>query len=183
MKKIIIFAFTVFALSAISVFAQPRPADKDSSGTAKPNPAPQSFSARYEGGLFGYTGKLKGTLNFDDINDRIIFKNEENKEVFSIPYKSLLVIYPEKQSVRSTAGTVVSAIPLPGAGLAGLIKEKRRYLVVQFDDPDSDVRGLTSFKIENKELLDSIIFTLGEKAKMKQRGDAFYRPRTATQSL
>jgi hypothetical protein len=79
--------------------------------------------------------------------------------------------------VTSTTGTVVSHIPLPGAGLGSYIKEKRQYLVVQFKDPDADVEGLVNFKVDNKELLDSVIQTLGQKAQMQQRGDAYYRPR------
>jgi len=36
---------------------------------------------------------------------------------------------------------------------------------------------LVNFKVDNKELLDSVIQTLGQKAQMQQRGDAYYRPR------
>jgi hypothetical protein len=73
---------------------------------------------------------------------------------------------------------------LPGAGiLGGFIREKRRYMLVQFNDPDADARGTTSFKLSSKELLDSVIQTLGEKAKLKQRGDAFYRPRPTTTEI
>ncbi len=195
MKKLAAFVFIFFGLFTVSVFAQPRPADKNAKDqttstttaptAAKPNPAPQTISAKYQGGIFGYQQKMDGTLNFDDRNERLIFKNKENKEVMSIPYKSLLVIYPDTKSARSTAGTVISSVPIPyGVGALGsLLRSKSRYLVIQFDDPDSDVKGLTSFKIENKELLQSVIFSLGEKAKMKQRGDAYYRPRTPDSSL
>ena len=40
-----------------------------------------------------------------------------------------------------------------------------------------DVKGLVNFKIADKELLDSVIQTLAEKAKLQQRGDAYYRPK------
>ncbi len=73
---------------------------------------------------------------------------------------------------------MISHIPLPGAGLAGLMKEKKRYLVVQFNDEDADVKGVVNFKLDDKALLESVIQTLGTKAKLTQRGDAFYRPRT-----
>ncbi len=97
--------------------------------------------------------------------------------MFSIPYKSMLVVYPQSRSVRSTTGTVVSAIPLPGAGLAGLIREKRRYLVINYDDPDVDAKGVVNFKLGNKELLNAVINTLGKKAELTQRGGAYYRPK------
>lgn len=139
-----------------------------------------SFEAKYEGGLFGFADKESGTLKFDDQNERLVFFGKDQKELFGIPYESLLVVSPQSNSVTSTTGNVVSHIPLPGAGLASLIKEKRRYLVLQFNDPDADVRGVVNFKLENKELLDSVVDTLGKKAEMTQRGDSYYRPRPKT---
>ena len=180
MKKILFAAMFVLSVSLFA-FAQPRPIEKSANPNTKP--APASFSAKYEGGLFGFTEKADGTLKFDDENARLVFLGKTQKEMFSIPFDSLLVIYPTSESVTSTTGNVVKNIPLPGAGLAGLIKEKRRYLVLQFDDPDADVKGMVNFKIENKELLDSVIQSLGTKAKMTQRGDAYYRPRTPKSSI
>jgi hypothetical protein len=91
----------------------------------------------------------------------------------------MLMVYPQSKSVRSTTSTVVSHIPLPGAGLAGLIRSKKSYLVVQFNDPELDVRGIVNFKLENKDLLERVVSTLGEKAKLTQRGGAFYRVKTS----
>jgi hypothetical protein len=140
--------------------------------------APPSFPAKYEGGMFGFNEKEVGTLKFDDDNQRLVFFGKDQKEKFHIPYKSVLVIYPQSKSVTSTGGNVVRHIPLPGAGLAGLIKEKRRYLVLHFDDPDVEAaRGLANFRLDNKELLDSVIQSLAGKAKLTQRGDAYYRPK------
>ncbi len=179
MKQLLFAVYSLLLLASVIV-AQPRPIEKSSNPNTKP--APAAFEAKYEGGLFGFTEKAEGTLKFDDENGRLAFYGKTKKEMFSIPFESLIVIYPTSESVTSTTGNVVKNIPLPGAGLAGLIKEKRRYLVLQFDDPDADVKGMVNFKIENKELLDSVIQTLGVKANMTQRGDAFYRPRT-TKSL
>ncbi|MBS1769154.1 MAG: hypothetical protein JSS77_05780 [Acidobacteria bacterium] len=161
------------AASVFSVAAQPRPIAAD---TKNVKPAPPSFAAKYEGGMFGYSDKFEGTLSFDDVNERLAFKTDKG-EIFSIPYDSLLVVYPQSQSVSTTAGSVISAIPVPGAGLAGFIREKRRYLILQIDDPDTDVRAAINFKLETKELLDSVVATLGAKAKLTQRGDAFFRPK------
>ena len=62
--------------------------------------------------------------------------------------------------------------------LGGLIKEKRRYLILHFDDPDVEAaRGIVNFKLEDKELLDSVIQSLAGKANLTQRGDAYYRPK------
>jgi hypothetical protein len=176
MKKVGLLLSALLLFSA-AAFAQPRPVD---SKEAKPKAAaPESFAAKYQGGLLGYNDKQMGTLKFYDDNDRLIFLGPDQKERFSMPYESMLIIYPQSQSVTSTTGNVVKWIPLPGAALGGLIKEKRRYLVVHFDDPDVDAKGVVNFKLDNKELLDSVIDTLAQKAKMVQRGDAFYRPKTS----
>lgn len=174
MRSIFIAAALAVCFTAV-VSAQPRPIDKTPNAAAKP--APATFEAKYEGGMFGYSDKIDGTLNFDDANQRLVFRGKDNKEKFGIPYDAFQVIYPQSQSVTSTGGNVVSHIPLPGAGLASLIKSKRRYMVVQFDDPDVDVKGTTSFKIEDKELLDSALQTLAQKAKLSQRGDAYFKPK------
>lgn len=180
MKKILyIFALSL-AFFAISVSAQPRPVDK--STDEKPiAPAPASFEAKYEGGMIGYSKKEKGTLKFDDVNQRIVFYGKNNKEVFAIAYDSIYSISPQSQSVRSTTGQVIGAIPIPGAGLAGMfIKEKRRYMIIQYSDRDVDINGVTNFKIEDKDLLDSVIKALGEKSELKKRGDSYIRSRQAS---
>ena len=179
MKKILSI-FAILAFLTVASFAQPRPVPQEKQPTPAATPkkaAPASFEAKYEGGMFGYSIKETGTLKFDDANSRLVFYGKDQKEKFSIPYGSMLVIYPQSQSVQSTTGAVASHIPLPGAGLLGLMREKRRYLVVQFDDPDVDAKGLVNFKLDNKELLDAVLSTLGEKAKLEQRGDAYYRPK------
>lgn len=174
----ILFCMILFGF-AVTVVAQPKPAEKKDETTeaAKPAPAPESFPAKYEGGMYGYN-RQDGTLKFDDENERFVFFGKDGKELFGIPYKSLLVIYPQSQSVQSTTGQVVSMIPYAGL-LGGFIKEKRRYIVINYDDPDIDAKGMTQFKVADKELLDSVIYSLAEKAKLKPRGDAFYRPSKA----
>ncbi|KXK06495.1 MAG: hypothetical protein UZ17_ACD001000453 [Acidobacteria bacterium OLB17] len=176
MSRILLILLFVLA-GAFAAGAQPRPIV---TGPKNVTPAPESFAARYEGGMFGYSEKFDGTLAFDDTNERLTFKTEKG-EAFSIPYESLIVVYPQSQSVSTTAGSVISAIPVPGAGLAGFIREKRRYLILQIDDPDANVRAAVNFKLASKELLDSVVAALGAKAKLTQRGDAYFRPRPKQQ--
>lgn len=182
-KLLYLFVFGLFVCAA-SVSAQVRPMEKGEAGSAtkavQKTPAPSLFQAKYEGGMFGFDKKETGTLKFDDINERIVFFGKDQKEKFSIPYKSMLLIYPQSKSVRSTTGTVIQNLPLPGNVLGGLIREKRRYLVVNFDDPDVNAKGLVNFKLASKELLDSVVDTLGKKAEMSPRGDAYYRPKDQT---
>ena len=186
MKKLLFtLAFSLF-ISAFTVSAQPRPAEKVAKAeTPKTSPqtvAPESFQAKYEGGMFGFDEKEQGTLKFDDPNERLVFFGKDRKEKFSIPYDAMLSVYTGKKSVRSATATAISVIPLPGAGLAGLIREKRRYLVIHFSDPDIEARGVTNFKIENEQIREAVIQTLGAKAKLTPRGGAFVRPKAPTKT-
>ena len=174
----LLFSIGALLLLAGVSFAQPRPIESAPKAKAPVAPAPSSFGVKYEGGMFGYEHKEEGTLKFDDDNLRLVFFGKDQKEKFQIPYHSVLVIYPQSKSVTSTTGNVVSAIPLPGASLAGFLKEKRQYLIVHFDDPDIEAaKGVVNFKIESKELLDSVLIALAEKAELAQRGEAYYRPK------
>jgi hypothetical protein len=173
------------ALTAGAAFAQgPRATAKDTTQPAaagvtapKPAPAPQTFKAKYEGGIFGYNKKQDGTLTFDDGNKRLVFRNKEQKEVLSIPYSAVIGAYGDTKAGRPKAAQVVGAIPLPyGANmLSWLARKKYRYLTLQFNDADNGARGLTSFKVENKELLNSVLYSLAEKAELEARGDGYIR--------
>jgi len=159
---------------ALSVSAQPRPVENDDA-VRLASKAPASFEAKYQGGMFGFKEKEDGTLKFDDANERIVFYGKNGKEKFSIPYKTMMMVYPNSDTATSTTGNVVSHIPLPGAGLASLMKEKRRYLVIQFEDEEVDMLGSVNFRVEDRNTLEFVIHALGQKGKMKQRGDAYYR--------
>jgi hypothetical protein len=169
-----------------AAFAQgPRATTKETAQPAagvtapKPPPAPQTFKAKYEGGIFGYNKKQEGTLTFDDANNRLVFRNKEQKEFLSIPYSAVIGAYGDTKAGRPKAAQVVGALPLPyGANmLSWLARKKYRYLTLQFNDSDNGARGITSFKVENKELLNSVLNTLAEKAELEARGDAFIRPK------
>lgn len=174
---------------ALGTYAQrPRtmdPAKDDSAQSAPtPVPAPQTFKAKYEGGVIGYTKKQDGTLSFDDTNSRLIFRNKQQKEVLFIPYGAISAAYPDTQSRRPAAATVIGSIPAPyGLNIpAWFVRKKYRYLTLHFNDPDTNVNGLTSFKLANKELLTSVLNTLANKADLTQRGDGYIRKKTTAQT-
>jgi hypothetical protein len=168
--KLIIFSMVILCPN---VFAQPRPVEP----VRPSNSEIQKIKARYEGGMFGYGKKQDGFLRVDDENKRLVFLNGKDKEVFSLPYSALLLLYPSSQSVTSAAGNVIRHIPLPGAGLAGYIREERRYMVVQFSDPDVAASGAASFRIDDKDTLALLMRTIASKAGLTQRGDSYYRAR------
>lgn len=174
---------------SIGIYAQrPRTMDpaKDNSAqsTPTPAPAPQTFKAKYEGGVIGYTRKQDGTLSFDDTNSRLVFRNKQQKDILFIPYGAISAAYPDTQSRRPTAATVVGSVPAPyGLNIpAWFVRKKYRYLTMHFNDPDTNVSGLTSFKVANKELLTSVLNTLADKADLTQRGDGYIRKKTTAQT-
>ena len=106
----------------------------------------------------------------------MIFFGKDKKEKFSIPYKSIIVVYPSQKKVRAGSGRVLGSAPIPGAGILGsLIKKKKNYLIVQFDDPDVKAKGTANFLLDTGEVLEQAITALGENAEMKRRGDAYIR--------
>ena len=150
-------------------------ATDDSASMPTPPAAPPTVSAKYEGGVFGYTKKMNGTLNFDDESKRLVFRNEKGKEVLFVPYRDISGAFGDTHRVQPAAATVASHIPLMGASAAGLIKTKVRYLTLQYNDPDSQVSGVASFKLDNKDILDSVLFSLAGKAGLSRRGEVFVR--------
>jgi hypothetical protein len=150
------------------------PDDSSQSTTTTPPPAPPStVKAKYEGGVFGYPHKKTGSLTIDADNSRLLFRDDKQKELFSIPFGSITGAYADTHSVRPAAATVVSHIPYGFP--AGFIKTKVRYLTVQYDDPDSKAAGVTSFRLETKELLDSVLYAVATKAGLTRRGEIYVR--------
>jgi hypothetical protein len=58
---------------------------------------------------------------------------------------------------------------------AHFIKTKVRYLTIQFNDPYSKVSGITSFKLENRQMLESVLKALAEKTGLTLHGDVYVK--------
>ena len=127
-----------------------------------------------EPSIFGHNKTMEGTLSFDDTNNRLLFRNNKKKEVFFIPYNAVVSAFADTQKRRPAAATVAQNIPYIGFPL-GLIKTKVQYLTLQFSDPDTNVSGITSFRLANKELVDSVVFALANKSGLTGRGDIYVR--------
>ena len=146
------------------------------------NPAPQSFKARYDGGVFGYNRKIDGTLAFDDAGSRLVFRDKGNQVLFVVPYSTISAAFADTRSRRPTAARVVSSAVPYGLGLpALLIKNKYRYLNLQYRDSETERVGTTSFKLGNKPLLESVLATLAAKAELTRRGEIYVRPKPGQQ--
>jgi hypothetical protein len=175
MKFIGILLLTVLGTAAVCA-QRPRPVDTRAATDATkatPAPAPPTMAAKYEGGIFGYNKTMDGTLSFDDTNQRLLFRRDQ-KELFFIPYNAVNSVFADTQKRRPAAATVAQVIPYFGWPLS-LIKTKVRYLTLQYSDPDTHVAGITSFRLENKDLVDSVVFTLANKAGLTPRGEVYIR--------
>lgn len=159
-------------------FAQrPRSIDPEPQKAPAPTPAPKTVKAKYEGGVFGYTKTMEGTLTFDDENKRLVFKDKKPPKEIHIPYDAITSAFADTQKRQPRAATIASHVPVIFALPAQFIKTKVRYLTLQYSDPDSNVTGITSFKLQNKEVLASVLATLAQKAEMTQRGDIYVKKR------
>jgi hypothetical protein len=142
--------------------------------------APTTVRAKYEGGMLGYR-KAEGFITFDDVNRRLVFQDKNRREVFPVGYDVMLALWADTKSQTSTASRVIAGTAPYGLGLPALLfKSKSRYLVIQYSDPDTSAEGVTSFKLESKETLESFLHTLARKANMTSRGDAYVRRREKT---
>ena len=177
MKLLVVMILT---LASVGVAYSQRPREIEPASTATdaskatPPPAPQTMKAKYEGGIFGYQKTMEGTLSFDDTNKRLLFKNKDQKEMFFIPYNAVQSTFADTQKRRPAAASVASHIPNVGF-LLGLIKTKVRYLTLQYNDPDTNVSGTTSFRLDNKDMVDSAVYTLANKAGLTPRGEIYVK--------
>ena len=177
--KLLVLMLMFIAPSAI--VAQ-RPRSMEPANQTKPGPAPTTVKAKYEGGIFGYRKTMEGTLSLDDMNRRLYFKHGSSNKELHIPYDAITSAFADTQKRQPAAATVASSIPTIFTLPARFIKTKVRYLTLQYNDPDTKMQGITSFKLENKEILASVLAALAEKTGMIQRGDIYVRKTDADQS-
>jgi len=170
---------TLLLLGALftGAYAQrPRSADPQPATSAPAvKPAPKTIKVKYEGGVFGYTKTMQGTLTFDDDNNRLLFKDNKPPKEISIPYESITSAFVDSKKVQPAAATVASNVPSIYSLPAHFIKHKVRYLTLQYSDPNSNVSGITSFKIGDKDLLQSVLVTLAQNTNMTLRGDIYVK--------
>ena len=102
--------------------------------TANVPPAPQTVKVKYEGGVFGYTEKMDGTLTFDDQNRRLVFVAS-----------GLLVLVGQGKQPRRVVG-VVGEHPLEIVypvfhGDPPVSRRPRQYRLRYGADPAGGARG------------------------------------------
>ena len=108
--KLVTGTVLVMMMVSAALAQRPRTVPQDAPADAKsmptPPPAPEKVNAKYEGGVFGYSKKKEGTLHFDELNQRLVFKDSKQKELLFVPYNAITGAYADTHSVRPAAATV-----------------------------------------------------------------------------
>ena len=145
-----------------------------------PPAPPKVVPAKYMGGFAGYRKKQEGMLTFDDRNQRLVFRDKNEKEVISISYDAVMVAFADSET-RRLMGDGTRSVVLGTAGILGLpgllFKKKFEYLTIQFEDPETYLKGVTQFKLKDKEIIDSVAYALAQRAGLVQQGQIYTRRR------
>lgn len=145
-----------------------------------PPAPPKVVPAKYMGGFAGYRKKQEGMLTFDDRNNRLVFRDKNEKEIISISYDAVMVAFADHET-RRLMGSGTQSVVLGTAGILGLpgllFKKKFEYLTIQFEDPDTYLKGVTQFKLKDKDIIDSVAYALAQKAGLSQQGEIYTRRR------
>ena len=186
----ILTAALLLAVAAPAALAQ-RPRAVESSAeepvvaTSRPAPPapPKVVKAKYMGGYGGIRQKREGLLAFDDRNQRLIFLDKDEREVLSIAYEAIDVTFPDSetrqlmgQGTKDVMFGTLGPLALPGL----LFKKNFQYLTIQFEDRDTELKGVTQFKLENRDITESVTHALAQKAGLVQRGQMYLRKKNKT---
>lgn len=147
-----------------------------------PPPPPKVVPAKYMGGFANYRKKQEGMLTFDDRNQRLVFRDKNEREVISISYDAVMVTFGDHET-RRLMGDGTRSVVLGTAGVLGLpgllFKKKFEYLTIQFEDPETYLRGVTQFKLKDQEIIDSMAYALAQRAGLVQQGQIYTRRRVS----
>jgi hypothetical protein len=147
-----------------------------------PPAPPKVVKAKYMGGFAGYRKKQEGMLTFDDRNQRLVFRDKNEKEVISISYDAVMVAFADHET-RRLMGDGTRSVVLGAGGILALpsllFKKKFEYLTIQFEDPETYLKGVTQFKLKNKEIIASVAYALAQRAGLVQQGQIYTRRRVS----
>ena len=149
-----------------------------------PPAPPKVIPAKYMGGFAGYRKKQEGMLNFDDRNQRLVFRDKNEKELISISYDAVMVAFADSET-RRLMGNGTQQVVLGTAGILGLpgllFKKKFEYLTIQFEDPETYLKGTTQFKLKDREIIESVAYALAQRAGLVQQGQIYTRRRAGSE--
>jgi hypothetical protein len=145
-----------------------------------PPAPPKVVPAKYMGGFAGYRKKQEGMLTFDDRNQRLVFRDKNEKEVISISYDAVMVAFADSET-RRLMGNGTQSVVLGAGGILALpsllFKKKFEYLTIEFEDPETYLKGVTQFKLKDQEIIASVAYALAQRAGLIQQGQIYTRRR------
>ncbi len=146
-----------------------------------PTAPPKVVPAKYMGGFAGYRKKQEGMLTFDDRNQRLVFRDKNEKEVISISYDAVMVTFADRET-RRLMGNGTQSVVLGAGGILALpsllLKKKFEYLTIEFEDPETYLKGVTQFKLKDQDIIESMAYALAQRAGLIQQGQVYTRRRT-----
>jgi len=99
----------------------------------------KTMKAKYEGGIFGYSKTMEGTLSFDDTNQRLLFRKDQ-KELFLFLTMRVTPAFADTQNGSPRRPRILSGVPLIYALPAHFIK-RSSLSDSSYSDPDTPGRG------------------------------------------
>ena len=148
---------------------------------APPAP-PKVVPAKYMGGFAGLRKEQEGMLTFDDRNQRLVFRDKNEKEVISISYDAVMVAFADHET-RRLMGDGTRSVVLGAGGILALpsllFKKKFEYLTIQFEDTETYLKGVTQFKLKDKDIIESMAYALAQRAGLVQQGHIYTRRRVS----
>jgi len=118
---------------------------------------------------------MEGTLSFDDTNQRLLFRKDQ-KELFFIPYNAVTSALRTRKKRQPKAASILSGVPLIYALPAHFIKNESSLsdssnIAIQ----TRGSRDQRAFVWTIKELVDSAVFTLANRAGLVPRGEIYVK--------
>lgn len=118
-----------------------------------------------------------GSLIFDDENKEIVFqpKNGINQVMFG--YSLIKTVVQDNESKISTAGSIISSVPITGANILGSSLKKKTYFVriAGFKSTSTADIEIITFRVESKNASDEIVQMINERIKRRNSNDKSIR--------
>ncbi|MBC7797711.1 MAG: hypothetical protein H7Z37_12635, partial [Pyrinomonadaceae bacterium] len=168
-----------FAVSPTFAQSGRRSISSARSDVESPTDMSNTVEVKYEGGILGINKTAKGNLVLDAANKRILFKDKNGNDLFSVPYSSVIAAYADsRKKTPFLASAAANAVPYGGGLPALLIKNKARFLVIHYKEADTDLQGIVTFKFKQKGEIAPRLETLVRDSGLTARENIYVRVKT-----
>ncbi len=141
----------------------------------------------YQGGVFGLERKSKGVLKFDDAAQTMNFTNKKSTTSLSLGYSWIkaATVTTRKGTPQWVAafGAADNFVPAAGFVASTLIRAKDHYLLIQYQDQDTGMFGVASFKFNNQKVAQEALNRVIANATLVPRNSIFVRQKNVQAQL